>query len=121
MVRLKLPMMSIEASGTFAGEITFSQWKNRMYARKHVIPFNPNDPKQINVRLAFTLVVAGWQTELPAYQLIWDEFAKQFKASGFNVYLSRAMKQYVAQLTTSVPPASVGVTGDPPLDVWVWA
>jgi len=120
MARVKGPLFSLEASGTVAKTITFSQWKGRMYLRKHTLPLNPQSATQVNVRTAMTLLVAEWQGEAGAYQTIWNDFAKQFNKSGFNVYVSRGMKEYVAQVTTAVTPTGVSVTGDPPAEVWVW-
>jgi len=120
MARVKGPLFSLEASGSVAKTITFSQWKGRMYLRKHTIPLNPSSAKQVNVRAAMTLLVAEWQTESAPDKIIWNDFAKQFNKSGFNVYVSRGMAEYVVQLGTSTTPASVDWTGNPPADVWVW-
>jgi hypothetical protein len=68
-----------------------------------------------------TLTVAYWQTQAQPVKDTWNEFAKQFTLSGFNVFVGRAMEAYVAQLTTAVTPASVVIAGTPPTEVWTWA
>jgi phage tail tape-measure protein len=66
------------------------------------------------------LLVAAWQDEIEAYQTTWTEFGKQFNVSGFNIYIARGMKEYISQITSDVTPVSVSVTGDSPIEVWVW-
>jgi len=120
MARVKGPLFSLEASGSLKKTITYSQWKGRNYVREHTIPFNPEADKQVNVRKAFTLLVAAWQElEAPA-MLEWDGFGKLFNMSGFNTYLGRGMKEYKIQLTTLVLPVSCEVVGVAPDDVWTW-
>ncbi|MBA7647915.1 hypothetical protein ES703_55694 [subsurface metagenome] len=120
MAKTKGPLFSLDASGTVAGLITFSQWKGRSYVRQHVIPLNPQSTKQVNVRTAMTLLVAEWQGEEQAYKDEWDAFAKQFNKSGWNMYASRGMKEYMVQHGSDVTPTGVSVTGTPPAEVWVW-
>ncbi len=120
MARTKGPLFSLDASGSLDKTIVYSQWKGRSYVRRHAIPFNPKTPAQVNVRAAMTLLVAQWKTEIPAYQEEWNTYGKTLNISGFNAYVSRGMKEYVIQITTAVAPASVSVSGTPPVEVWVW-
>ena len=41
MVKLGGPALSLDASGTVGGILTFSKWKGRPYVRTRVIPSNP--------------------------------------------------------------------------------
>ena len=120
MARVKAPLFSLDASGQLGEAIVYSKWKGREYVREYTIPQNPQSTTQVNVRLAWEKLVASWQGETPTYQTTWDTFANQFKMSGFNQYIGRGMDAYVAQLGTSTTPASVSVTGDPPVEVWTW-
>ncbi len=121
MARTKGPLFSLEASGTLANAVVYSQWKGRSYVRMHTVPLNPKTTKQVNVRLAMKLLVAAHQGETQEYKDTWTAFGKQFNVSGFNIYIARGMKEYIAQITSDVTPVSVSVTGDPPIEVWVWA
>jgi len=121
MARVKAPLFSLGASGTVGKAIVYSVWKGRDYCREYQIPENPSTTLQTNVRAAWDLLVTAWQALAPATWDIWDTFAEQFSMSGFNQFMSRGMKAYVAQLGTSTTPASVSVAGDPPADVWTWA
>ncbi len=120
MARLKGPLFSLDASGSLAKTIVYSQWKGRNYARLHVIPFNPNAPAQVNVRTAMTLLVAQWQAETQPNKDLWDVYGKTLELSGFNGYVSRGMDQYMIQLGSATTPASVAVVGVAPADVWTW-
>lgn len=115
------PLLSMDASGKIGDVMVFSKWKGRNYARKYVIPENPESTTQVNVRAAMALLVAEWQGESAPDKLIWDTFAAQFNMSGFNQYVKRGMIAYMAQLGSSTTPASVGWAGNPPSDVFTWA
>lgn len=121
MARVKAPLFSLEAGGTVAKTVVFSQWKGRPYARIHVVPLNPNTAKQVNVRTAMDLIVAAWALVSAPDKLLWDSAGLQFQWSGFNLFVSRGMKAYVDQLGTSATPASVSCVGVYASDVWTWA
>ncbi len=120
MAKTKGPLFSLEASGSVAKTIVYSQWKGRNYVRQHTIPLNPQSPAQVNVRAAMTLLVAAWQGEIQGTKDSWNTYGKLTNLSGFNAYVSRGMDQYVIQITTAVTPVSVSVVGVPPSDVWTW-
>ena len=42
--------MSMDASGTFGGTLTYSKWKGKNYVRQHVIPSNPRSVGQQTAR-----------------------------------------------------------------------
>jgi len=121
MARVTGALFSMDASGQIGKALVFAKWKGRQYCREYVIPENPNTTKQDNVREAFLLLVAEYQGEAAPYKLEWDTYAKPFAMSGFNKYMGRGMLEYVIQITTSVKPTSVSVSGTPPAEVWVWA
>lgn len=121
MARVYGPLMSMDASGTVAKALTFAKWKGQNYCRQWFIPANPQSATQVNVRTAMTLLVALWQTLSGAQQGDWNTLAKGTGKSGFNVFVSRGMDEYVIQLTTAVTPTSVSYTGTPPAEVWTWA
>lgn len=120
MARVTGPLMSMGASGTVGKALTFGKWKGRAWAREWFKPQNPRTPKQVNVRTALTLLIAAWQAQAPAAKTLWDAYAEPFNMAGANKFVSRGMAAYVTQLTVDVTPLSVGVTGDPPAEVWTW-
>ena len=120
MAKVKGPLFSLEASGTLAKTVVYSKWKGRQYTRKHTIPENPQTEKQVNVRTAFTLLVAYWQTLDAAVKALYETEGNKLDLSGFNYFVSRGQKQYVIQITVDVTPTGVTVSGNPPAEVWVW-
>ena len=120
MARVTGPLMSISASGTIAKAITFGKWKGRAWVRQHFTPENPKTPKQINVRLALTLLIAEWQGEIQATWDGWNAYAVPFKMAGVNKYVSKGMDAYIVQHGSATTPVSVSVVGVAPADVWTW-
>ncbi len=49
--------MSLDASGTVAGTITFSKWKGRNYVRQRVTPANPQSEMQRTYRASMAGLV----------------------------------------------------------------
>lgn len=121
MARVTGPLMSLSASGSLADTITFANWKGRDYVREYFVPANPNSATQVNVRTAWTLLVAKWQSLSAPEILGWDTYAEAFKMSGFNKFVSRGMDAYMDQLGSSTTPASVLISNDPPGETWTWA
>lgn len=50
MAKVKGPLFSMEATGTYGGAVTFGKWKGRPYARIRVDPANPNAAGQESAR-----------------------------------------------------------------------
>jgi len=120
MARVSGPLMSMGASGTVGKALTYGKWKGRAWVREWFTPENPKTVKQVNIRTALTLLIAAWQAQTPTVQATWDAYASPFSMAGVNKFVSKGMLAYVAQLTVDVTPLSVGVTGDPPAEVWTW-
>ena len=115
------PLFSMSASGTVGKAVTYGKWKGRPWARVWFKPHTPKSSKQVNVRTAMALIVAYWQTLIVGQQADWDSYAAPFSMSGFNKLVSRAMDEYIIQITSAVTPVSVAVAGpSPPAEVWTW-
>lgn len=52
MAKVTSPLMSMDASGSLGGAITFAKWKGRNYVRQLVIPSNPQTSGQQDARAA---------------------------------------------------------------------
>jgi len=115
------PLFSISASGTVAKSMTFSSWKGISYVREWFTPANPQTAKQTNNRTALSLLVESWQGESGSTQDFWNEDAQGYAMSGFNLYVKKGLKAYIAQLGVDTTPVSVSVAGNPPDDVWTWS
>lgn len=119
-VKLIGPMYSISARGTVGKAFTFLIWKGIQYAREYFIPANPKTVKQVNIRTAMQLIVAYWHTRSQAYKDLWKDLAKGEQYTGMNLFISKALKQYMIQLGIDLTPATVVVADDPPAETWTW-
>lgn len=120
--RVTGPLFSMSASGSIGKALTYAVWKGLAYVREWFIPENPKSATQVNVRTALTLVVAYWQVQSAPSKAGWETYAEGTGMSGFNKFMSRAMDQYVIQLTTAVTPTSVSIDAvAPPGETWTWA
>jgi len=61
MAKLTGPLFSLGASGTVGKAIVFGSWKGIAYARKYVVPENPDTADQQEVRGVFTTLANLWK------------------------------------------------------------
>jgi hypothetical protein len=59
MAKVTGPLMSMDASGKFAGALVFSKWKGRPTVRQLITPSNPRSVDQVAVRNAMRAIAAG--------------------------------------------------------------
>jgi len=112
------PLHSFEARGKMASMV-FGLWRGIQWTRMHFIPANPQTAKQVNIRTALTLSVAEWQSQAAGEKDLWDAAAAGQPYSGYNLFMSHALNEYVSQLGTSTTPASVVYTPPYP-GTFVW-
>lgn len=99
-------LLSLDASGTFGGAITYAKWKGRQYARIKGNPSNPKTIGQMTGRAYFAAggkitkradltddVVTYVKTILPAGQSWASYFVKEMLGSG-NVNIEAAQTAY---------------------------
>lgn len=65
MARLIAPLLSLGASGQIGNAVVFASWKGISYARRYVIPENPNTVAQQEVRGVFSTLSEMWK-RMPA-------------------------------------------------------
>jgi hypothetical protein len=87
MVRVQAPALSLEASGTIAGALTFSKWKGRPYVRERVDPSNPKSGGQVGVRSMLSFLAKQWASISSANQTTWEDRADAKVISEFNAYV----------------------------------
>lgn len=87
MVKVTGPMMSLDASGTLAGALTFSKWKGRNYVRRRVIPSNPKSGLQVGMRAGIKGYPFIWNQRLAAAgQALWNAAVGAEAISGYNLF-----------------------------------
>jgi len=93
-----------EYSGTIGKSRVYAKWKGIQYARKYVIPSNPQSPAQMAIRNSFTAAVDRTHT--------WNAYQKEaykYEASGqpltwFNLFISDWQKMTSEQRIAYVDP-----------------
>lgn len=94
MVKLGGPAMSLDASGTIGGILTFSKWKGRPYVRTRVVPTNPKTAAQSGVRCNMKFLAQAWAALAAPAKASWDDAADARKISAFNAYQSANMTHW---------------------------
>jgi hypothetical protein len=122
MAKTTAPLFGFGASGTLAKAIVFSKWKGRPYARRHVIPANPQSTAQTLTRDVFSTATAIWKIAPTLFIEAWDRFATGQVLTGRNGFTGRfvSVLRAASDLTTMVfSPGAKG--GLPPLTTAVVA
>jgi len=117
MVKVLGPAMSLEASGSLGGIMTFSRWKGRPYVRSLVRPSNPKSGGQVGCRSLFKFLSQNWSGVSAPNQATWETRADQKVVSTFNAYMGYNQARWRDFLAPSaadpaaalLTPAAVGV------------
>lgn len=88
MVKLAGPALSLDASGTIGGLLTFSKWKGRPYVRTRVIPHNPKSAAQIGIRSMMKFLAQVWAGLSDGNKATWELAADARKVSPFNAFVA---------------------------------
>ena len=88
------PLMSVRASGKFAGALVFSNWKTRPYVRRLSIPANPRSGGQLSMRAMNTFLAQYYASLTSAQDLDWQTRADANNYSRFNAYMSANMRRW---------------------------
>lgn len=98
MARTVAPLLSFGASGQIGKTQVYSKWKGRPYARRYIVPSNPNTTAQQSVRGVFSFLNDLYKY-LPAGALNgWNLYAEGSQITARNGW----MKQNVAALIGDV-------------------
>lgn len=87
MAKVTAPLLSFGASGSVAKSVVFSKWKGRPYARRHVIPANPQTVGQTLTRDIFAWGGQVWKIMGPLGRGPWDRFATGQVLTGRNKFM----------------------------------
>jgi hypothetical protein len=93
--------MSIDASGTVAGAITFAKWRGRNYVRRHAVPSNPRTQAQVTARSIIKFLGAQWDAINAEFKATWADAAESKKISPFNQYIAVNARNWRDQLSPS--------------------
>ena len=117
MATLKGPLMSMEASGSVAGQLTFAKWKGRPYVRSLVVPANPKSKSQTATRSMMRFLTQAWAALNTVAQGSWKTLADSMSFSPFNAFVQANMKVWTqldspSQATPAAKAHTAGVLGN---------
>lgn len=81
------PLLSFDASGSLAKSIVYSRWRGIQYARRHVVPANPNTADQQETRNTFSWLNNVWRYFPAEVQEVWDAYAQGQPLTGRNALI----------------------------------
>lgn len=93
MVKLTGPGLAQKASGSLAGQLTFSNWKDKGYLKTKSKPKQPRSPAQVSLRATMAFLSQQWSTILEADQNTWRELSRPREISPFNAYQAYNIKR----------------------------
>jgi hypothetical protein len=113
MARTTGPLLSLDASGSIGGAMTFSKWKGRNYVRKLVIPDNPKSAKQTGVRAMMSYLAQLWTSVTAPNKATWDTLAATKDISPFNAFVGENLARWQTNKgpTQGYPAAETDVPG----------
>lgn len=89
MAKTTAPLLSFGGSGQIGKTQVYASWRGVSYARRYVVPANPNSESQQATRGVFSWLNGSWKLLNPAVQEVWFLFAKGKKFTDRNGYISR--------------------------------
>ena len=114
MAILQNPLLSIGASGTIAGSLTFATWKGRPYVRQTVTPANPQTGLQTGVRAGMSFLSKYWSGLSGTLQAKWNAVASLTSITGLNAFVAQNQTRNRQDLGLYTDPTShpaVATTG----------
>lgn len=106
------PLLSLGASGSVAGTMTFSKWKGRPYVRQLVTPANPKTPGQTTTRAMMAFLSKAWAIMPAQIQADWQALATQKSISPFNAMVGFNMALWTQWKYPQSYPQFQTLTGD---------
>lgn len=75
MAKTTAPALAFGASGQIAKTLVYGKWKGRAYARRHVVPANPQTTAQMQTRNAFSFLSNLYKVAPVAVTDTWKAYA----------------------------------------------
>ncbi len=94
MVKLKGPMGSMGASGSLADIATFATWKGRAYARRNVVPKNPQSDLQTATRAMMAFLPPQWKLLYTPEKATWSALAAETHVSPYNAFIATNLNRW---------------------------
>jgi hypothetical protein len=111
MAKTTAPLLSFGGSGQIAKTQVYSSWKGIQYARRYVIPANPNTANQQITRNVFKFTSALIKLATPGLSEVWTAFAKGKPLTSRNAFMSANIKALRGQSESTDMVFSNGANG----------
>jgi len=98
MARIQFSALLSAASGKI-GDVVMSRWKGIAYARRRVIPSNPQSGDQCKQRHILKTALLLWQSVKAWAKAPWTLSATGYALSGYNMFMDACMTLFVDQFT----------------------
>lgn len=89
MSKTTAPLLSFGASGAIAKTQVYASWRGIKYARRYVVPSNPNSTSQQATRGVFSWLNGVWKLMNPAVQAAFTLFSKGRPFFNRNAWISQ--------------------------------
>ncbi len=94
MVKTKTPLFSAEASGTFAGQLTFLNTRRGTTIRRRRRPRDPKTGGQLGRRSAFNFITKNWSTISAGARASWDNLDRPADQSAYNGFVAHNQQNW---------------------------
>ena len=92
MSRTTAPLLGFEASGQIGKTMVYGKWRGVRYARRYVVPANPNTTAQQTTRTTFSKLREIWKVLPSVGRAPWDAFATGRQFLGLNAFIGENMR-----------------------------
>lgn len=91
MARTTAPLFGFEAQGAVGKAVVYGRWRGIKYARRYVIPANPQTTAQTTTRTTFATLREMWKIMPAIGRAPWDAFAAGRPFLGLNAFIGENM------------------------------
>ena len=92
MARTTAPLLGFDAQGQIAKTMVYAKWRGVNYARRHVIPANPNTSAQQTTRTTFATLREYWKVMATDGRAPWEAFATGRPFLGLNAFVGENLR-----------------------------
>jgi len=114
MAKPTAPLLSFGASGQIGKTLVYGSWKGQPFARRHVVPFNPQSVEQTVTRNAFTFLQSVYKYAPALMTDVWEAYAKGKTLTARNGFTKGSLGNIRGESDLALLRLSVGAGGGPP-------
>lgn len=116
MARTTAPLLSFSGKGQISKTMVFASWRGIAYARRYVIPENPNTTAQQTTRNTFKTMTAAWKVTGALHRAPWDRYAAGRPFTDRNAYIGQNVEALRGKADMTDYVGSPGASGGLPAE-----